>query len=69
MKKTTLEFLMLLIVALVSLTACSESEDEEEEFANWQEKNETYFTNIYNTAKSKHCSWRHKLEDYQKMVH
>jgi len=52
MKKTTLEFLMLLIVALVSLTACSESEDEEEEFANWQEKNETYFTNIYNTAKA-----------------
>ena len=40
--------------------ACSESDgDETDEFADWQSKNDTYFSNIYNQAKSdKSGKWK-----------
>lgn len=43
--------LPLLLFACVLLAACSESDDEEGEFDNWQERNETYFADIYATAR------------------
>lgn len=47
-EKTIAALLMLLSLCLFS---CSEEEGEAAEFDNWQERNETYFTNLYNTAK------------------
>lgn len=49
MNKKIIIFL-LSIVPVFSLFSCSESEAEEGEFANWQERNETYFNNIYAQA-------------------
>ncbi|MBQ6033787.1 MAG: FKBP-type peptidyl-prolyl cis-trans isomerase, partial [Prevotella sp.] len=51
MKKYHL-FLSIGILLSLFLTACSETEDAASEFENWQERNETYFNNIYNRAKS-----------------
>lgn len=51
MKKYHL-FLSIGILLSLLLTACSETEDAASEFENWQERNETYFNNIYNRAKS-----------------
>jgi FKBP-type peptidyl-prolyl cis-trans isomerase FklB len=49
------------LAGIISMTSCSES-DEEEEFANWQSKNESYFTQIYTQAetaiKSGDNSWK-----------
>ena len=50
------KFLYLIIFALVaimpaSLTSCSESEDADTEYSDWQSRNDTYFLNIYNKAK------------------
>lgn len=55
----------------LALTACSESDDEEGEFDNWQERNETFFSGIYSTAQEAvsrgDTSWRiirsYALED------
>jgi FKBP-type peptidyl-prolyl cis-trans isomerase FklB len=53
MKKENLLYLLLSLLAVVGVSSCSETNDDEDtEYANWQERNETYFTNIYNTAKS-----------------
>lgn len=49
MNKKIIIFLLSIMPAL-SLLSCSESEAEEGEFANWQERNETYFNNIYAQA-------------------
>lgn len=42
-----------LFVACPLLTSCTEEDDTVEEYVDWQNKNETYFDNIYNTAKQK----------------
>lgn len=44
--------LLCLAVGVTLFTACSESDEEAGEFDNWQSRNDTYFANIYNTAKS-----------------
>lgn len=44
-------FFIMALAGIISMTSCSES-DEEEEFANWQSKNESYFTQIYTQAES-----------------
>ncbi len=50
-KNRILLFAMML-AATLSLTSCSEEDNEEEEFPDWQVTNETYFTNLYNTVKA-----------------
>ena len=54
-------FFIMALAGIISMTSCSES-DEEEEFANWQSKNESYFTQIYTQAetaiKSGDDSWK-----------
>lgn len=47
MKKTL--YFMIAFVAAV-LTACSETHEEETEFANWQERNDAFFSTIYAKA-------------------
>ena len=44
-------FFIMALAGIISMTSCSES-DEEEEFANWQSKNESYFTQIYTQAET-----------------
>lgn len=56
-------FLSLIAFAgIVSMTSCSESDDTEYEYANWQTRNESYFSNIYAQAetaiKSGNDSWK-----------
>lgn len=47
----TIGFLSFLLI-VATLCSCKESDDTEDEFPNWQANNDTYFTNLYNTAKS-----------------
>ena len=48
MKQTELLFLLALMSVFVC--SCSESEEEQSEYANWKEKNEEYFHAIYEKA-------------------
>lgn len=48
MKKA--ELLFLLVLMSVFVCSCSESEEEQSEFANWKENNEEYFHAIYEKA-------------------
>ncbi len=43
---------VLAFAAGLSLTSCSEEDDTEEEFPDWENTNTEYFTNLYNTASS-----------------
>lgn len=52
MKKTIIAYIASLALVLTAMCSCSESDGGEEEFANWQETNEQYFNNLYNTARS-----------------
>jgi FKBP-type peptidyl-prolyl cis-trans isomerase FklB len=60
--KRVLQFVgaMMFVLPLSLLTtSCSESEEEESEFANWQERNETFFNEVYNRARSTNSGeWR-----------
>ena len=56
-------FLFLMAFAgVISMTSCSESDETEDEFENWQEKNDKYFSDIYtqaeNAIKSGDNSWK-----------
>lgn len=56
-------FLFLMVFAgIISMTSCSESDETEDEFENWQEHNDKYFNDIYNQAetaiKSGDESWK-----------
>lgn len=42
----------LLMLTIATLVACSENEEESHEFDNWEERNQTYFTDRYNEATS-----------------
>lgn len=42
----------LLVLALMALVSCSENEDSVEEYVDWQAKNDAYFQQKYNLAKS-----------------
>ncbi len=41
---------LLLALPVMCLCACSEAEDDEEEFPDWQDTNEAYFTELYYTT-------------------
>jgi len=43
-------YFLLSIAPVFTLLSCSESEEVDDEFANWQERNETYFNDIYAQA-------------------
>jgi len=45
-----------ILFALLALVSCKESDDEVEEYPDWQKKNEQYFTNKYNTVKQQIAS-------------
>lgn len=53
---------LLVGIVTVLLTSCSESGDEANEFENWQNRNDVYFSSIYNEAKqasaSGDASWK-----------
>ena len=56
-------FLLIMALAgIVSMTSCSESNDTEDEYANWETRNEAYFSSIYSKAesaiKSGDTSWK-----------
>ncbi len=53
MKKSILKFFLPLVTIALAMISCSESNDEEEEYANWQSTNETYFDRLYATTKQK----------------
>lgn len=44
--------IFLSLIGLISMTSCSETNDETDEFADWQNRNETYFSSIYAKAES-----------------
>lgn len=53
MNRKSLFALFLFLVASVGaglVSSCSENNDEEEEYANWQKRNATYFDSIFNVA-------------------
>lgn len=47
-----------MLAGLLSLTACSETDTSQEEFADWQQKNETYFKNLYQSAKGNTAKYK-----------
>lgn len=49
---------LLIFVSIISLTACSETDINQEEFADWKQKNETYFVNLYQTAKGNTAKYK-----------
>ena len=51
MRKFHFIFLSVAMLSSLFLTSCGESDDATGEFDNWQERNETYFNNLYNQAK------------------
>lgn len=50
--KNTIFFYLATFAFLLTFTACSETDDETSEFEDWQNKNETYFNNIYSQAET-----------------
>ena len=50
MKKITLSYVMMLVVAALAMVSCSENDGTVDEFANWQKKNETYFSQLYSST-------------------
>ncbi len=61
-KLLSLIFLLPVSVALLCLTSCSESDGDSDEYAQWQEKNDAFFTDIYQTAQQRiaqgDASWK-----------
>ena len=55
MKKTIL-FIGLVCMALFSLASCSEKEDTIDDYNNWQQKNDDYWTTLYNATQQKVAS-------------
>ncbi|PTL33433.1 peptidylprolyl isomerase [Prevotella sp. oral taxon 376] len=49
---------LLMLAGLLSLAACSETDTSQEEFADWQQKNETYFKNLYQTAQGNTAKYK-----------
>ena len=68
MNKYTLLVLITAIIAPITFISCSESSDEDNEFEDWKNRNEQYFSDVY--LKAKDCqdgSWKiirnYSLED------
>ena len=50
--KVNKQYLFVICVLFsLSFAACSESDENEDEYANWKERNDAYFNNVYNQAK------------------
>jgi len=72
MKRHIIIYIAMIAAVMTAMSSCSESENTEEEFPNWQETNEQYFNNIYATATSNielgNTSWKvlrkWSLEDF-----
>lgn len=68
MKKSNLIFAVLAFVLMSVFASCSEEDNTVEEFPDWRNRNETYFSDIWNTAKlNSDGSWKtflsYALED------
>lgn len=48
--------LFTLLLSLMAVTSCSETDDTIEEYADWQNVNETYFKNLFDNTQSKIAS-------------
>lgn len=44
--------LLCILLSAMTMTSCSESDDKDDEYANWESRNNVYFENIYQQAKS-----------------
>ena len=45
-------FFLMAFAGVISMTSCSENDDTEDEFENWQERNDKYFNDIYTQAET-----------------
>ena len=68
MKKSNLIFAVFAFVLMSVFASCSEEDNTVEEFPDWRNRNETYFSDIWNTAKlNSDGSWKtflsYALED------
>lgn len=52
-KKSSIIYLMTLVVAVFGLVSCSEDDDSVEEFPDWQSYNESYWESLYSTTEAK----------------
>jgi len=52
-KKSSIIYLMVLMVAVFGLSSCSEDDDSVEEFPDWQSYNESYWESLYSTTEAK----------------
>lgn len=57
-KDLTLCLAALLALCLAALSSCSETTEESQEYADWQQKNETYFTSVYAKGSASGGAWR-----------
>lgn len=61
MKTGWLMLSLLFMLSVVTLTSCSESDDDENEYADWQHRNEAYWDALYTTTQQKiisDTSWK-----------
>ena len=68
MKKSNLIFAVFAFVLMSVFASCSEEDNTVEEFPDWRNRNEAYFSDIWNTAKlNSDGSWKtflsYALED------
>ncbi|HEY9551558.1 MAG TPA: FKBP-type peptidyl-prolyl cis-trans isomerase [Prevotella sp.] len=56
MKNNILFYLALVLVGTLTLTSCSETDDTVQEYADWQNVNETYFSKLYTATQQKIAS-------------
>ena len=54
--KKYLIYMFALLVGGIAVTACSESDDEVDEYPNWKSTNESYYNSLYATAKQRVAS-------------
>ena len=47
---------VMLLLGTVMMTACKESDNEDDEYADWQNRNQEWFTNLYNATRQKVAS-------------
>ena len=50
------ELLLTALLALLALASCKENDEEVEEYPDWQNKNEQFFTNKYNLVRQQIAS-------------
>ncbi len=49
-RNTSVALVLLWVFAALAVTSCSEDDDTEEEFPDWENTNTAYFNNLYNTV-------------------